>query len=196
MRTAKPGAVVPIRSRILLLVAAVVAMGALTACGGDDAEPDEVASISGDDADQGGGARQGIEDALLDFTVCLRDEGIEVPDIQLDAAGAPIIRPDDIAGIDLESPEVQAALGTCLPILTDAGAFSFADDPELQALLQDSLQDFAVCMRREGIDDFPDPDGSAAIPFPVTAFTDFTNQSFQDALEVCRRQVGIPGLGE
>ncbi|MBA2337488.1 MAG: hypothetical protein H0V96_07005 [Acidimicrobiia bacterium] len=186
----------PIRNRILLLLAAVLAAGVLGACGGDDAEPDEVASISGDDADQGGSARQGIEDALLDFTACMRDQGIEVPDVQLDAAGAPMIRPDDIAGIDLESPEVQAAISACLSILTDAGAFSFADDPELQALLQDSLQDFAVCMRREGIDDFPDPDSSAAIPFPVTAFTAFANQSFQDALEVCRRQVGIPGLGE
>lgn len=184
------------RSRILFSLAAVLALGVLGACGDDDAEPDEVASISGDDADQGGSARQGIEDALLDFTACLRDQGIEVPDIQLDAAGAPLIRPDDIAGIDLDSPEVQAAVGTCLPILTDAGAFSFADDPELQALLQDGLQDFAVCMRREGIDDFPDPDSSAAIPFPVTAFTDLANPSFQDALEVCRRQVGIPGLGE
>ncbi len=119
-----------------------------------------------------------------------------MPDVQLDASGAPIIRPEDIAGIDLESPEVQAAADTCLPILTDAGAFSFADDPELQALLQDSLQEFAVCMREQGITDFPDPSSTAAIPFPLTAFADFADQGFQDALDVCRRQVGFPGLDE
>jgi hypothetical protein len=166
----------------------------VTACGGDDDTADTVASLSGDDGTGGGESRQGIEDALLDFTQCLRDEGIDVPDVRLDSDGAPIISPEDIAGIDLESPEVQAAADTCLPILTDAGAFSFADDPELQALLQDALQEFAVCMRQEGITDFPDPDPSAAIPFPVTAFADFADEAFQAALDVCRREVGFPGL--
>lgn len=183
-------------NRILIPLVLVLVLSLLAACGGDDADGEDVASLSGGDGAGGDGGRQGIEDALLDFTACLRDRGVEVPDVQLDASGAPIIRPEDIAGIDLESPEVQGAADACLPILTDAGAFSFADDPELQALLQDGLQEFAVCMRRQGITDFPDPDASAAIPFPITAFTDFADLGFQDALDLCRRQVGIPGLGE
>ena len=148
----------PIHRRILLPLALTLFLALVAGCGDDDEPDEQVASISDDEEDGGGDSRQGIEDALLDFTQCLRDEGIDVPDVQLDSSGAPIIRPEDIAGIDLESPEVQAAADTCLPILTDAGAFSFADDPELQALLQDSLQEFAVCMREEGIADFPDPD--------------------------------------
>jgi peptide/nickel transport system substrate-binding protein/oligopeptide transport system substrate-binding protein len=46
------------------------------------------------------------------------------------------------------------------------------------------------------IADFPDPSSTAAIPFPLTAFADFADQGFQDALDVCRRQVGFPGLDE
>ncbi len=185
----------PIPRRIVPVLVTALALTLVVACGGDD-ETEEVASLSAEEEAGSDDGRQGIEDALLDFTQCLRDEGIDVPDVQLDASGAPIIRPEDIAGIDLESPEVQAAADTCLPILTDAGAFSFADDPELQALLQDSLQEFAVCMRGEGIADFPDPSSTAAIPFPLTAFADFADQGFQDALDVCRRQVGFPGLDE
>jgi hypothetical protein len=186
---------VPITRRIVHVLMTALALTLVAACGGDD-EAEEVASLSAEEGAGSDDGRQGIEDALLDFTQCLRDEGIDVPDVQLDASGAPIIRPEDIAGIDLESPEVQAAADTCLPILTDAGAFSFADDPELQALLQDSLQEFAVCMREQGIADFPDPSSTAAIPFPLTAFADFADQGFQDALDVCRRQVGFPGLDE
>ena len=186
----------PITRRIVPVLVMALALTLVAACGDDD-EAEEVASLFGGRRSRASDdGRQGIEDALLDFTQCLRDEGIDVPDVQLDASGAPIIRPEDIAGIDLESPEVQAAADTCLPILTDAGAFSFADDPELQALLQDSLQEFAVCMREQGITDFPDPSSTAAIPFPLTAFADFADQGFQDALDVCRRQVGFPGLDE
>lgn len=184
----------PILSRTVLLLALALAALLPAACGDDDEPEEEVASLSGEDGGEAGDRRQGIEDALLDFTQCLRDEGVDVPDVQLDASGAPIIRPEDVAGIDLESPEVQAAADACLPILTDAGAFSFADDPELQALLQDSLREFAVCMREEGIADFPDPSTAAAIPFPLSAFADYAEPGFQDALDVCRREVGFPGL--
>lgn len=175
-----------------LLVAALVALVLVTACGGDDeADPDEVASLdggSGGDADAT--RRRDVEAALLDFTGCLRDEGVEVPDIPLDAEGAPIIRPDDVSGLDLNSPEFVAAFDDCIHILNEAGAFSFDFDPTLQAILQDQLHSFARCMRGEGVTDFPDPDPDAVPPFPITAFADFPQDYFQDALTVCRGEIG------
>ena len=183
-------------SRAVRVAAIVVALAMVVgACGGDDADNDGVASLNDDPSRGEADGRQGIEDALLEFTRCLREEGLDVPDVQLDAEGAPMIGPEDVAGIDLDSPAVRAAFDACLPILTAAGAFSFGSDPELQALLQDSLQAFAECMRGEGISDFPDPDaGGSGVPFPITAFADFADDAFQDALDTCRDQIGFAGL--
>lgn len=177
---------------LLLTLALVVA-----ACGGDDEpEAEGVASIQSSGSDDGAPQRQEIEDAVLDFTQCLRDQGFEVPDIELDANGAPIIRTEDVAGIDISSREFQSAFASCTPILTAAGAFSFDFDPELQAIFQDQLQEFSQCMRREGVPDFPDPiAGTSGIPYPIDAFSDFTNDGFQTALETCQQQIGFSGLG-
>lgn len=184
------------RTRTLHILTTVLLVTTLVvACGGDDDATDGVASIETptDDAARGGG-RQGMESAVLEFTSCLRGEGVEVPDIQLDSDGAPLIRPDDVAALDLESDEFQEAFDGCLPILTDAGAFSFDSDPELEALLSDQLQAFAECMRREGVTDFPDPTPSAATPFPLSAFLEFAGEDFQDALSTCRSEISVEGL--
>lgn len=166
------------------------------ACGGDD-ETEASGVLTLDESTEAAGdnsGRQSVEDAVLDFTACLREEGIDVPDIQLDADGAPILDPEVIQGIDLQSPEFLGAVAGCISILSDAGAFSFSADPELEALQADQLQAFSECMRREGIDDFPDPDTDAAIPFPITAFTRFNATPFQDALTVCRAEISVDGL--
>ncbi len=188
------------RRHTWLQLAALLATLALVfgACGGDD-EPETqgVASIEDTSLAAEQPSRQEIEDAVLDFTQCLRDEGFEVPDIELDANGAPIIRTEDVAGIDIASREFQEAFASCTPILTSAGAFSFDADPELQAIFQDQLQEFSQCMRREGVVDFPDPiAGTSGIPYPIDAFSDFTSDAFQTALEICQQQIGFTGLGE
>lgn len=181
--------------RVLAVLCAFVLV--VAACGGDDEPaPEGVASIE-DTNDAGGQTeRPEIEDAVLDFTQCLRDEGFDVPDIELDANGAPIIGTEDVAGVDLSSPEFQNAFAACSSILTSAGAFSFDFDPELQAIFQDQLQQFSECMRREGVPDFPDPlAGTSGIPYPIDAFSNFTDEAFQAALETCQQQIGFSGLG-
>lgn len=184
--------------RLLRLLALLLALGLIAAaCGGDDEpEADGVASIQTADGETGPVERQAIEDAVLDFAECLRDEGYDVPDIELDANGAPIIRTEDVAGIDLSDRDFQAAFASCTSILTAAGAFAFDFDPELQAIFQDQLQEFSQCMRREGIRDFPDPiAGTSGIPYPLSAFEAFTSDPFQAALETCQQQIGFTGLG-
>lgn len=186
------------RSTWIRLVAAILALLVIVAgCGGDDeSEATGVASIDASGGEDGPPQRQEIEDAVLDFTQCLRDEGFDVPDIELDANGAPIIRTQDVAGVDISSREFQSAFASCTPILTSAGAFSFDADPELQAIFQDQLQEFSQCMRQEGVTDFPDPiAGAAGIPYPLDAFSDFTSDAFQAALETCQQQIGFSGLG-
>jgi hypothetical protein len=134
---------------------------------------------------------------VLEFTSCMRDEGVAVPDIELDADGAPLLDGATLEGIDLESDDFQAAFSACIGIITDAAAFEFDFDPEIEAIIQDQLQAFAECMRREGITDFPDPIvGGSGTPFPLTAFTDLAEDDFQAALETCQQESTFTGLTE
>lgn len=50
---------------------------------------------------------------LLAFAQCMRDEGIDFPDPQLGAGGGPGFGGGRFAELDLQSPEVQAALEVC-----------------------------------------------------------------------------------
>lgn len=168
-------------------------------CGGDDTTEDEgVATLQDETTDSTLAVqRQDIEDAVLEFSQCMRDEGVDIPDIQLDADGAPILDAGALQGIDLQSPEFQSAFTSCIGIITDAGAFAFDFDPEIEAIIQDQLQQFAECMRREGIEDFPDPIvGGSGTPFPLTAFTNLGDPDFQAALETCQQESTFTGLDE
>lgn len=166
----------------------------ISACGGDDAAPPTtstgVASLQGQD--QGGvsttaAPRLPFEEAALEFTSCLRDAGIEVPDVQFGPNGQPLLDPSALQGLDVGSAEFQSAFAGCLPIIQSAGVLERELDPEQEALVQDRLQEFAQCMRENGVSDFPDPDPSSSISFPLSAFADFQSEDFQAALEECQR---------
>ncbi|MDH3755676.1 MAG: hypothetical protein OEU32_17570 [Acidimicrobiia bacterium] len=186
----------PTSIRILIAVLAMAVAAA--ACGGDEAANDGVATLQDDTVVAGNTPQRAeIEDAVLGFTRCMRDEGVEVPDIQLGADGAPQLDPQRLQGIDLEAPEFQSAFTTCIGIIADAGAFEFDFDPEIEAIVQDQLQAFAECMRGEGIEDFPDPEvGGSGPPFPLTAFTNLADESFQTALETCQQETAFSELEE
>ena len=68
---------------------------------------------------------------MLDFTRCMRDNGVEMPDLAVDADGQARVPTDALASIDTESPEFTEAFVVCVPNLTEAGAVSLATDPEL-----------------------------------------------------------------
>jgi hypothetical protein len=181
---------------------ALVAMIVLAiACGGDDdgGEAEDVASLNGgsDSSSDGDGERLSFEDAVLEFTRCMRDNGIDIPDLAVDADGQARIPTDALSGLDTESPEFSQAFLACASILTDAGAISLATDPELLGAVQDQLADFAACMRENGIPDFPDPnpgfDGSGS-PFPLSALNP-SDPRLGDALDVCQDLLAFPAIG-
>lgn len=135
--------------------------------------------------------RLGLEQATLEFTSCLRSEGIDTPDIRLDAQGRPVL--DELLDtVDTSTPEFAAALRACAPILTRAGALDLRSDPELQAVIVDQLQEFSDCMRREGIRDFPDPDPAftgTGSPFPLDQIP-FDDPLFEKATFACQEILG------
>lgn len=183
------------RSKALALVVALFAV----ACGGSDesSELEGVASIEDPSESGVSGERVGFEEGLLDFTACMRENGIDLPDIQVDADGQPILRTDLLEGVDTQSDEFNTAFLACVGILADAAPVQLGSDPELQAAVQDALRDFSECMRSNGVEGFPDPapgwNGSGS-PYPLTAF-DTTDPDVDPALEECNELISFPGVG-
>lgn len=59
--------------------------------------------------------RQEQQDALAEFTSCMRDEGVEVPDLTQDGALP------DTGDLDLNDPDVRAAQEKCSDLLPQGG---------------------------------------------------------------------------
>lgn len=156
--------------RSTTLAATAILAVALAACGGTagdaaDSNDDEIASLgttatpAGPDATASGGtspdAPQDPEEAMLSYTECMRDQGIDMPDpIANEGRGnGAFVVVEDTAGGDME--DFMAAEEECSPLLE--GAMSeIENDPEHEAELREDMLEFAECMREQGID-MPDP---------------------------------------
>jgi hypothetical protein len=139
--------------------------------------------------------RLSLEQATLEFTECMREEGIEFPDIRVDAEGRPQLG-ELLEDLDTATPEFRTALTSCATVLTRAGALELTSDPELQAVIIDQLASFSECMRTNGVTDFPDPTpgfNGTGSPYPL-GLIPFDHPSFQSATAACQSQLGDLGL--
>ena len=150
----------------LILTLALVA----GACTGDsdlpsiaslETDPPNPSAESATDADQAADS----EAAMLAFTQCLRDQGIDVGDPTIDADGNLQLPP-----IEFETPETvtdpdevpdmsefEEMIAPCEEHLEGVvGSFSPGDTTEIE----DMFLAYAECMRENGID-MPDPDFSS-----------------------------------
>jgi hypothetical protein len=124
----------------------------VTACGGGAAGPPVAAATGTRAASASGGSAGGGKAKLtqneLAYAQCMRGHG--VPDF-------PDPGPNGFsqAGIDKQSPAVQAAEKTCRPLMT-AGL-----SPVVPSATQ--LLAFAQCIRQHGYPDFPDPTVSGGV---------------------------------
>lgn len=147
--------------RFLPLVAAIALVAA--ACGGEDeaevavatledtnvatlTDSADAAVIPGEDAPE-----TDPEEAALAFSQCMRDEGIDFPDLAVDAEGNINLR-EGFESIDRDDESFRDAMGVCQDELA-AGGFGGGrqqalDSPELQ----DGLVAFSDCIRDEGFD--------------------------------------------
>jgi hypothetical protein len=198
--------------RALVPVAAVVL--AVAACGGaadssggvaslDDPTDTSTATVE-DEAD--------AEQALLDVAACMRDAGVDIEDPTVDADGN--LEFGAIRGrvaesdLDVDREAIRAAFDECGELLESVTlGFRRGDD----AAFQDTLLEYAQCMRDNGVD-MDDPDFSSAGPGeggetgddPGARRGPFGNIDPEDpdflaAQEVCRDILGgferIPGPG-
>ncbi|MBT8211758.1 MAG: hypothetical protein KJN71_01300 [Acidimicrobiia bacterium] len=154
------------RSTITILVIALLA----AACGGSDensgiATLDETTTTVAGDQGQSG---QTDEEILLEFTGCMRSEGVELGDPIVDANGFATLDFESFGDIDQD--DAEAAFSECGSLL-EGLAFGF--DQIDTTDFRDTLLEFSQCMRDQGVD-FPDPDFSNLFQIPQDGEGEFT----------------------
>lgn len=184
------------RANLILIVMALL----VAACGGGDdpAEPTGIPSLEDTSGDVTTTTEAALEadEALLVFSQCMRDEGIPLPDIGIDADGAPLLDPALLDVIDIESDEFTDAFDKCQPILSQSQAFNIDIDPALLAQIEDQLFNFSQCIRDNGFEDFPDPANLASgQPYPLSVLTQFEDPAFEAAVEICQKELAFGGFG-
>ncbi|WUH97194.1 hypothetical protein OHR68_27115 [Spirillospora sp. NBC_00431] len=136
------------RLRILAALPLTLAL-ALTGCGGDDGDSGGVASAAGaktNGAAAGGGGQKLSRDEMgVKFAQCMRENGVQMEDpkpgegIRLMIKGVP-------------KATVDKAMEACRQYNPQANATG-APDPKQQ----ERGRKFAECMRKNGVEKFPDP---------------------------------------
>jgi hypothetical protein len=170
---------------IALVVAATV--GACASKSGRDGQG--VASVNGEDTGgsidyaggDGGGSDAEFQDALIEYTECMREQGIDMPDPQANG-GMLKVGPGDTG--DSSEEEFVAADKRCRNLLPEMGGNL---SPQDQAEMQDAMLEFTDCMRDEGID-MPDPGQGGGIEIPIDGEggIDPNDPEFKAAEEKCR----------
>ncbi|MCY4665653.1 MAG: hypothetical protein OXC00_13410 [Acidimicrobiaceae bacterium] len=171
--------------------------------GGESAEPENTSigeSVEREDLTD--------EERLLAFAECMRENGVDFPDPVVEADGAVTFgfRPGSGGG-GLQAlreigrdPDLPAARETCQGLVAGV-AFGAGPGGFDQIELQDTLLEFARCMRDHGVD-IGDPDMSRIGPGandddqaggPFGAI-DTDDPDFAPAFEVCQQQ--LPGAGQ
>jgi hypothetical protein len=183
----------------MLLLPAVLALVA-SACGGSAGANEGVASLDDtaapDVAPATAAPTLSQEEALLAFTTCLREQGIDVPDPTMDADGnLQLERP---AGAqqdpNFDRDAFRAAREVCVEHL-EGVALGFRGEDRTET--EDQLLAFAACVRENGYD-MPDPDFSNTTPGQGGGGGPFggldrTDPAFQAAAEACSDL--LPGVG-
>jgi hypothetical protein len=174
-----------VMSRLILLFAALALV--VAACGGSD--DNGVATL--DDSTTTTAANQdavtGDEARLMEFAQCMRDSGVpDFPD--------PIVTEDgavDFAGgfeqlDDFDQDDLESGFEACVDHLEGLSIAPGGSNFDLTGI-QDTLLEFAMCMRDNGFD-MPDPDFSnfdlagGVGPFGEI---DPTDPGFEEAFEAC-----------
>jgi len=172
----------------------ILAIGLLASACSSGAGGADVASLdtNAQDAEIEGTETETVpgEEAVLAFTACLRDEGLDVDDPAIDGEGNLVApTPHALAAETLDISAVHSAFGVCRGLLDNV---TFGMSTEDVTGREDELLAFAVCMRENGYD-MPDPDFSdngnrGDGPFGDAIDTD--DPDFQNAVKSCDGIVG------
>jgi hypothetical protein len=139
------------RQRLAYAVIPIALLLALSGCGGGDGgDGDGVASLGGTPtaaASSGAAAPADEGDRALKFAQCMREQGIDMPDPEID--GGRISQRINAGPGD----DVEAAQEKCKDYAPSGGPGGKPDPESLERMLA-----HAKCMRDNGVEAFPDPD--------------------------------------
>jgi hypothetical protein len=177
------------RSPTLLRVIAVAALFPflLAACGSSGSGG---ASVGGPSATASQSGQVDKEQALLDWAVCIREQGItSFEDPTVDSDGNVHLQLPE--GVDTDV--FRNAAETCHDELAGLDLKAGRSDP---TATQDAFIAFANCMRENGVVDFPDPVFSNRQPPLDPSLFDRNDPSFQKAYQACQSDLAaLPLFG-
>ncbi|GIF47011.1 hypothetical protein DFJ67_2344 [Asanoa ferruginea] len=150
----------------------------LAACKGPT-EPARVASAGGASSTPSPAGGKSDEERGRDFAECMREQGVDLPDPQ---PGGKV----DMDGIDKD--KAIGAVVACRDVMPNGGEYGKLDPGQLE-----KQRALAVCMRANGVPDFPDPDPAGE------SIRDYLFDKHDDgvltALDKCRDAAPTPGAG-
>ena len=172
--------------RDLRLGVAVLGLAlALAGCGGSP-DGDRVASLAGDQATGTTGAAESPskdpQQAALDFARCMREQGVDMPDPEVDEQGRIRMRIGAGGGGGAARPDprkFEAAQKACGGLLGGGDG-----DRQLDPAARDAMVAFARCMREHGVD-MPDPTGDGLLMRRGAGGPDPGSERFQEAERAC-----------
>jgi hypothetical protein len=197
--------------RTVVASAALVVVLAATGCsGGGGAKVATLANGADSSSSSGTGTKQSFQDAMVSYTGCMREHGVDLPDptfadgsgnggFAIDtgsaSGGASVPKPDDAS--------FRAADEACKPILDEAIKDMPKPSPEEQAKARDQALAFAKCMREHGVD-MPDPtfDDTGATSIQIAGGppdngsqkTGGPDAAFVEAAKACQTDGGPAGF--
>ncbi len=177
-------------------IALVAVTGLLAiACGSDSAD---VATLRDGDGSKGAGATAAPtavlddEAAVMAFTQCMRDQGIEFMDPLMDSEGN-VQKPEPIEGDDLKKNALRIPYEVCSKHLEGV---TFGRKHEDVSDLVDELVELAACLRDKGFD-LGDPTAETLRLWQtdLKVMIDFNDPDVQAAYERCSG-AGLGYLGD
>jgi hypothetical protein len=161
-----------------LFLVAVAATASLAGCGADNPKSD---------AAGGQGQEAANRKAMLDYAACMRKNGVDMPDPQFSAGRA-------TQRMNKANPDtMRTAEAACAKIRDKIKAPEMSDADKAQ--FKKAALANARCMRKHGIDKFPDPtfsaDGGARVKFDRGINPE--SARFKAAQKACRDT--LPGGG-
>lgn len=85
--------------------------------------------------------------------------------------------------VDPNSPQLQAAMRACRKFFPGGGPPPLT--PAQKAENAKAMGRFASCMRKNGVANFPDPNGQGTLPHDALTKLDPSNPGFQNAYKAC-----------
>ncbi len=142
------------RLSVSAVMLAAFALLAAACSGGEAGAATEIATLeSTESSDADAGTAAAIadpDDAALAFSACMREEGVDFPDLSVDAEGNIELR-DAFQSVDRNADGFREAVEACNSLLGDTafgGRGAALESPEVQ----DGLLAFSDCVRDAGYD--------------------------------------------